>query len=1161
MANRDFIIENGVLIKYVGGGGEVVIPDGVSAIGDEAFILCAGLTSIAIPSSVTTIGERAFGGCKDLTSITFAEDSRLTGIGQDAFSFCTSLTSVSLPASVASIGERAFSRCGNLTSLTISDGMRIIGAEAFSYCKQLSALFLPDSVIEIGARAFAFCHALESVTVKGKLERLGESAFESCGALRHIDIPAPMNVEEHSFAGCHIVPNWGFAACKNQTVKENTILCWLTEDPRPNNPEYVKYLKKNKRSILFAIAENDNVDAFTAITRENIGGGFSIEDLDEEIGFIPRKPAVTAAMREYKSKTFTQEERNAYAEEKKKTAEGRGLTVAGWRKVFTLKKRSAGYEIVKYLGDAAMVCIPAVIGKTPVTSIGDKAFRYCKSTSITIPSSVKSIGEEAFDHCGNLTEITIPSSVTSIGSRVLAYCGRLTSVTVAAGNPCYHSEDNCLIETEKKRLIVGCSASVIPSSVTCIGEFAFAGAEDLTNVTIPFGVKRIEGNVFEHCDSLATISVPSSVESIDSFFDNCPSLVYNEYENGLYLGNAENPYLILIGFKDTSFTQCTINESTKFVYRSAFYGCDRLTSVTIPPSVAVIGAYAFDSCRNLTSVTISNGVTHIERNAFFWCHRLASITIPESVVEIEETAFKGCGSLETVLIKGKLQRIGWAVFSGCDALRRIEMPRPLRSSGDPFVQCPVVPSWQISTYRNQAVKDRSVLLRLSDEARPIESEYLDYMKRNKARLLLLIVEKEDADAFVWMVDASVGIRFGIEELDEAINAAAGTVALTAALLSYKRKTYSQRRLDAYAKDREEKAWGLKEYTLADWRKVFALKQTATGYEIVKYRGKAAAVFVPAVIAKSPVTRIGAGAFRDCNDLRSVSLPSSLESIGASAFENCIALESIAFAEGGLPMRIEDGAFRFCSGLTSISLPSNVTSIGRSAFSLCTALTSVTLSSSLTAIGDQAFARCESLTSVEIPSSVTYIGEKSFGECKSLTSIAIPPSVTSIGDQAFTQCESLTSVEIPSSVTHIGEWAFAQCRSLTSVEIPPSVRSIGMGTFRDCTELARVTLPEGLTTIPTLMFENCAALTEISIPLSVTNIGEAFPGCRKLRSLAIPSGVTYLGGWTVRECFALRSITFAGTVAEWRAIKKWRRWACGVPVAFVNCSDGDTPLEE
>ena len=193
--------------------------------------------------------------------------------------------------------------------------------------------------------------------------------------------------------------------------------------------------------------------------------------------------------------------------------------------------------------------------------VGDGRKR-CISTftkgAITIPASVNeytvtSIEVFAFQGCSGLTSVTIPNSVTSIGSSAFSSCRGLTSILVDSNNTYYDSRDNCnaIIETASNTLIAGCMTSVIPNSVTTIGNGAFWDCSGLTSVTIPNSVTTIGGKAFQYCSGLTSITIPNSVTSIGS---------------------------------------------------SAFCDCSGLTSVTIPNSVTTIGSYAFYLCSGLTSI-------------------------------------------------------------------------------------------------------------------------------------------------------------------------------------------------------------------------------------------------------------------------------------------------------------------------------------------------------------------------------------------------------------------------------------------------------------------------------------------------------------------------------------------------------------------------------
>ena len=139
----------------------VVINDGVTSIGGEAFKNCTNLTSITIPDSVRSIGRYAFSGCNGLTSITIPDS--VTSIGNYAFRGCTGLTSITIPDSVTSIGSYAFYDCTGLTRITIPDGVTNIGTGAFRGCTGLTRITIPDGVPNIGQQMFYTCNSLTEV--------------------------------------------------------------------------------------------------------------------------------------------------------------------------------------------------------------------------------------------------------------------------------------------------------------------------------------------------------------------------------------------------------------------------------------------------------------------------------------------------------------------------------------------------------------------------------------------------------------------------------------------------------------------------------------------------------------------------------------------------------------------------------------------------------------------------------------------------------------------------------------------------------------------------------------------------------------------------------------------------------------------------------------
>ena len=654
--------------------------------------------------------------------------------------------------------------------------------------------------------------------------------------------------------------------------------------------------------------------------------------------------------------------------------------------------------------------------------ICDRAFFVCINlTSISVPNSVKDIGEWAFAGCSLLSSIDIPNSVISIGNNAFAGCLSLKYISIPEsviclnGNPfgdceceieCLSAnfiyEDDVLFNRDKSEIISfrnqEIESYIIPDSVTSIGDGAFGCCSSLSSLFIPNSVTSIGDGAFEGCSSLSSLVIPDSVVNIkgNPFYLwkgklECLSASFIYEDNVLFNMDKSK----LISYRNQEAKSFIIPNGVMSIEKYAFSGCSSLISISVPKSVTSIGDGAFDGCSSLSSIAISDSITSISAWTFDGCKSLRSLIIPDSVTCIGNEAFRGCSSLCSLVIPDSVTSIGDGAFDGCSSLRSLVIPDCVTSIRDgAFDGC--------SSLRSLIIPDS--VTSIGDGA---------FSSCSSLRSLVIpdsVVNIKGNPFCYWK----------------------GKLECLSASFIYEDNV------------------------------LFNMDKS----KLISFRNQEAKSF----IIPDGVMSIGKCAFVDCYSLVSISIPNSVTSIGEESFIDCSSLRSLVISDS--VTSIGDGAFWGCSSLSSLVIPASVTSIGAWAFSGCKSLSSLVIPDSVTSIGYSAFDGCSSLSSLVIPNSVTSIGDSAFSGCKSLSSLAIPDSVTSIGAWAFDGCSSLSSLVIPDGVTSIRDYVFRGCSSLSSLTIPDSVTSIGFDAFEGCSSLRDLVIPNSVNDIEDRAFEGC-----------------------------------------------------------------------------------------
>ena len=279
-----------------------------------------------------------------------------------------------------------------------------------------------------------------------------------------------------------------------------------------------------------------------------------------------------------------------------------------------------------------------------------------------------------------------------------------------------------------------------------------------------------------------------------------------------------------------------------------------------------------------------------------------------------------------------------------------------------------------------------------------------------------------------------------------------------------------------------------------------------------------------------LARIGQYTFRGCTGLKRITIPAKVTKLLTGTFYGCTGLQKVSLPDN-LTL-IDYKAFYDCPSLTGISIPGKVKTIGWQAFSYCTGLKNVTIPKSVTLVDEYAFAECTALKSAKFLGSATKIEGSVFSGCTGLTSVTLPDKLTKLNNFLFEDCTSLKSVTIPKSVKEIGSSAFGGCTSLKTLTIPNGVKEISAWAFSDCTSLTSVTLPDKLTKLNDYLFNGCASLKAVTIPKGVKEIGmRVFAGCTRLTSITVPEGVTFLGESAFEGCTKLKTVKLPSSLVD------------------------------
>ncbi len=511
-----------------------------------------------------------------------------------------------------------------------ADGLAYIGDSAFAGMYFESDFILPKSLKRIGNRAFSCSFLGNNVVLPEGLEEIGDAAFWDAFDSNSITIPNSLSKMGYN----------PFAAC-NKLAE----IFVAPDHPVFEVKDGVLFDKIQKRLICYPLGlsstEYTIPDGTRIIDRHAFSGAAKLVSLT-----IPN--------------SVTEIRGNPFAEcgsltEIRLSPNHPTLAFVDGVLFDKTDNRLISYMKVSFYGS-------------------DNMWENSETEAYEVPEGIVSIEEYAFAHHTELDSITLPQSLKAIGNCAFESC-KFISITIpdgvtAIGN--YAFSDSYLISIK------------LPKSLRYIGICAFGDCIHLESIEIPDGLAALPLGIFIRCEHLQSVRLPDSITEIgDGAFFEC-----------FLLSSITMPdRLRTIG--DYAFSLCdslvdlALPESLESIGRYAFYRCEVLKSVTLYEGLTEICDSAFSNCYNLAEISLPESLHTISASAFNSCSYLQTVKLPDGLKTIGDNAFEDCRCLSSINLPGKLDQIGNNAFNGCENLVSLSIPNSVKDIGeDAFKYCP-----------------------------------------------------------------------------------------------------------------------------------------------------------------------------------------------------------------------------------------------------------------------------------------------------------------------------------------------------------------------------------------------------------------------------------------------------------------------------------------
>lgn len=1160
----------------------LVIPDSVEYIGDDAFFNCSSLTSVTFGDNVKSIGESAFDGSglmgrlvlpKSITrieayafrnvlcdEIEIPDNNRDISIGKYAFAG-TGLTDVVLPASVKSVGGHAFD-CDTLTNIRfetktvdgVEVGLTALGDSVFENC-QFTSIELPSTLETIGTNCFRNMDNLTEIDLSNtNVTTIGTYAFYDCDVLASVKLPDTLKV----------IDTGAFYFCEK-----------LTTMPLPEGFEKIgatafRYCKLYDTDFPDSLYYVGNT-AFESAGLTSVN--FNTKREDVYIG--------SYAFDNCKKLTHVGLPENLTCINKSSFRETGLLTVIIPEKVTTIDSEA-------FRGCTKLTSL-MFTSQDNLTTINGWAFEGAGAlNSIALPESLTKIGDYAFSSASkNIDTLIIPKNVTFIGAK--AFSGNSLGRVYVLNPDLSLPSDMIQNYTSANVTIISYSGSTAETYATS-KNFAFETLGDIPesdNIGIfdtqgqwangTWYIKNSNGYLCLCINGTGTLEDDFWID--DEHHYTAEELINAFKVNGLVIGEGITcvPYEFFYynklqenstaaGGYARTYTNSPINflvlpTTLETIGARAFCGLN-ISSVTIPSSVRVIGDWAFANTNlssgiringeakinsyafaytNISNAVVINGGAQIGDYAFAYSTNLGknNAIALNAVGTIGKYAFLGTSLAKGITIGEGVTEIDTSAFDGT-LLTKVEIPSSVTRIGKrAFANCANLTSVTIPAettsiyYDKKAVADSAI--GFNDNGKMTNVNLVIYGEIGTAA-------EEYANILGFMFNA--GTASEIDKKGYFHNETTGTdntwVYYTDRKALYINGAYSSLHGTYFYYDNGEQV----EKGDLD---VETLIIGAGFTEVVgKLNTSIFEVFNPKYITiAGTVTKLGSKAFTNCTNLKSITIPSSVTTIEQGAFTNCTSLQSVTFGTG--VKTIAPGMFKNCSQLKFVDL------------------------GGVEVISEYAFQNCVNLQQIIIPDSVKTIRLKAFFKCASVQSVTLGKGLETVGNYAFGNlplCERITINSDFENAYSAGSVAnknifYRSGISTTGMEVifGEDVTDANMASFsgENVTKITfgkNVESFKGIVSLPELKtisvsesnpnfysYDNCLYSADnvlmlvptkqqlVTIKNTTTSIGESAFAISTVQSITIPDSVTSIGTKAFYNCENLKKLYIPETVTS------------------------------